>query len=237
MVRGLLLHASVNRPAPACAQHIMTRITASGAGTPAAADLKLCCSTALCGKVTDYWHHARHSLLTLHCPAVHVCALHRLQPDHLDALATGSQLQSLSLCVYQTGLGGSSRVQLNPLLALTRLRSLDVAYRGEAAPAEQGCAWGDALRCMTRVTLSWCMQAPLSVGACTPGLRYIAEVTGGLRCCAWLGRALHGCWHVWENFWHRISLLSYCRQPTHSCCCGFSYFCGPPRARRKHVVA
>ncbi|KAF6261794.1 hypothetical protein COO60DRAFT_1625218 [Scenedesmus sp. NREL 46B-D3] len=52
------------------------------------------------------------------------------QPDHLDALATGSQLQSLSLCVYQTGLGGSSRVQLNPLLALTRLRSLDVAYRG-----------------------------------------------------------------------------------------------------------
>lgn len=53
-----------------------------------------------------------------------------LQPDHLDALATGSQLQSLSLCVYQTGLGGSSRVQLNPLLALTNLRNLEMAYRG-----------------------------------------------------------------------------------------------------------
>jgi hypothetical protein len=71
-------------------------------------------------------------IAALHCrvPLVISC----LQPDHLDALATGTQLHSLSLCVYQTGLGGSSRVQLNPLLALTNLRSLEMAYRGELSP-------------------------------------------------------------------------------------------------------
>jgi hypothetical protein len=75
----------------------------------------------------------RHSVCLPNClPAcLSACLPHSLQPDHLDALATGTQLHSLSLCVYQTGLGGSSRVQLNPLLALTNLRSLEMAYRGE----------------------------------------------------------------------------------------------------------
>lgn len=87
-----------------------------------------------------------------------------LQPDHLEALASGTQLQSLSLCVYQVGLGGSSRVQFNPLFALTNLRSLELAYRGEPT----GPGGGGGRRQGTAIRPIGSMKASLARGVAAP---------------------------------------------------------------------
>lgn len=51
-----------------------------------------------------------------------------MQPSHLEALACGTQLESLSLLVYQAS---GVNLRLNPLMQLTGLKSLEVAYKGE----------------------------------------------------------------------------------------------------------
>lgn len=56
-----------------------------------------------------------------------VCRRPALQGAHLEALASGTQLTSLELTVYQTA---HSRCPLDPLLELTCLQHLEVAYGG-----------------------------------------------------------------------------------------------------------
>lgn len=58
-------------------------------------------------------------------PILHI--LFVLQSAHLEALAAGSQLDSLSLSVYQAS---GVNLRLNPLMQLTGLKSLEVVYKG-----------------------------------------------------------------------------------------------------------
>lgn len=51
-----------------------------------------------------------------------------MQPSHLEAIACGSQLEVLSLMVYQTS---GVNLRLNPLMQLSGLKSLEVVYKGE----------------------------------------------------------------------------------------------------------
>jgi hypothetical protein len=50
-----------------------------------------------------------------------------LQAAHLEALSAATQLQQLSLWVYQA----TSRCLIDPLLQLSNLQHLDLAYKGE----------------------------------------------------------------------------------------------------------
>jgi hypothetical protein len=61
------------------------------------------------------------------CAAATVLAV-LSQAAHLDALASGTQLTSLVLGVYQAA---HSRCPLDPLMALTNLQHLEVMYGGK----------------------------------------------------------------------------------------------------------
>lgn len=157
----------------------------------------------LCVHASSAAQHDLHS-----SPAVAAC----LQPDHLDALATGSQLQSLSLCVYQTGLGGSSRVQLNPLLALTNLRNLEMAYRGECSscfPTVHFCCLLQACSSVSSVLLCMCCKETHVVMLCMRVSGYLMCKAGSKkqrRRCIWRCGAAYS--HHRAPAAHTVSLFS-----------------------------
>jgi hypothetical protein len=88
------------------------------------------------------------------------------QAAHLDALASGTQLTSLVLAVYQAA---HSRCPLDPLMALTNLQHLEVMYGGRKG----GCIWFSAL-VMLLLSLFMFVRTPCrrepAIGAAAPML-------------------------------------------------------------------